>query len=421
MKHIKSNIGQKLYFDRHISVFKVNQGNLTEDVWKLGPEEFYGLLDKIDKNSIRLKEISKIDRGIYTGLNEAFVVDETIIQSANLERKLLKPLVAGKNVKRFSINYKGLYLIYTKDIDIEEYPNTKKYLERFIPKLEKRWCVTDPRMGRKWYELEKPREPELYETEKIITPDISIRNNFTYDGRNHYCLDTAFVIAPKEKYKDKILFILGLLNSLLIEFYFKQISTHVRGGYFRYKKQYLERLPIKLPPIKKEQKLADEITSLVEEILALAKVEQRIQNFPEPYFEEFKDEIEEYDIVKWIPKRSYKELKPVLEPEITGGSRIILGRDDFIQSTKIDSEVKEKYIIDSLRGGKARKDAEFRIRFPLSDAMVKKILRRYEKDKERLKEKPIAELEEEMNERVYRLYGLDEEDKRVIEEFLEKF
>jgi len=53
--------------------------------------------------------------------------------------------------------------------------------------------------------------------------------------------------------------------------------------------------------------------------------------------------------------------------------------------------------------------------------MVRKILKKFEKDKEMLKEDPIAKLEEEINERVYKLYGLNEEDIKVIEEFLERF
>ncbi len=58
---------------------------------------------------------------------------------------------------------------------------------------------------------------------------------------------------------------------------------------------------------------------------------------------------------------------------------------------------------------------------PRSDAAIKKILKRLEEDKAKLKEKSTAELEKEINERVYRLYRLDANDVKVIEEFLERF
>jgi type I restriction-modification system DNA methylase subunit len=421
MNHIKTNVDKRLYFDKHIGVFRVNQENLTEDIWKLVPEEFYDLMNRIAQDSIKLMEISRIDRGIYTGLNEAFVVNESTIKNNDIERQLLKPLIAGKNVKRFSIDYEGSSLIYTKDIEIEDYPKTKSYLEQFREKLEKRWCVVDARMGRKWYELEKPREPSLYETEKIITPDISLRNNFTFDANNFYCLDTAFVIVPRPRYKDQILSILGILNSKLLEFYFKQISTHVRGGYFRYKKQYLNQLPIHLPKNKAEQKLVDEISSHMKKILSLAKKEQRIENFPDPYFDELLEEIDEWSEVKWTPKRNYKEVKIEVKKDLKGESTLVFGKGDELSDPAIDSEVKMRYVIEALKGKTIKKGVEVVVRLPRSDAIVNKILEEYEEDKRVLLETPISKLEGEINERVYRLYGLDENDIKVIEEFLERF
>ncbi len=55
-----------------------------------------------------------------------------------------------------------------------------------------------------------------------------------------------------------------------------------------------------------------------------------------------------------------------------------------------------------------------------SDAAVKKILKRLVEDKAKLREKPIAELESEINERIYKLYGLDASDVKVIEQVLNR-
>jgi len=277
-------------------------------------------------------------------------------------------------------------------------------------------------MGRKWFELEKPRDPELFESKKIITPGISDKNNYTYDENGYYCMDACYIMNLLPKFKEKynedqfLKYLTGILNSDALEFYLKQTSTHVRNKWYMYKKQYLEPLPIKLPQTKEEQTLASEITERVEKILSLAKVEQHVQGFPEPYFEELKEEIEEWDEISWRAKRSYKSIEPKVEE-----GAIVLGKGDGIKDPKINSEPKRKYVVEALKGKTISKDEEVKIKLPMSDAAVTKILKRLGEDKAILKEKPIAELEEEINEKVYRLYGLDENDVKVIEEFLEKF
>jgi len=57
--------------------------------------------------------------------------------------------------------------------------------------------------------------------------------------------------------KESSAYLLGLLNSQLLDYYLKQVSTTMRGGYFRYFTQFIEQLPIKRidPKNKREVKL----------------------------------------------------------------------------------------------------------------------------------------------------------------------
>lgn len=431
IEYIKQHLFDKTYYDKFGEFFEVAPSIINDKPWNFVSETKSSIIKKLERAKTHdLRGISKkISKGIDPGgATDIFVIDSKIIKKFELEKELLKPIVKGSEIKRWSILWHGNYIIYPYQesngksalLSLDEYPNTKKYLEIYKKQLENRDYVKNAR--KRWYELWNERNPRLFENVKILTPDISKISNFVLDENGEYYFsDLVFTIILKNEYQSLYKLVLGLLNSQPLEFYFKHISPFVSGGYYRFKTQYLERLPIKLPQTSEEQKLAGEITSLVDQILALAKVEQRVQNFPEPYFEELKDEIEEYDLVKWQAKRSYKELEPVLEPEITGGSRIVLGKDDFIAETEIDSEHKERYVIKTLKGGKARKGEEFKIKVPRSDAIVKKILGRYEDDKERLRKKSIVDLEKEINERVYKLYGFGEEDKKVIEEFLGRF
>jgi seryl-tRNA synthetase len=76
----------------------------------------------------------------------------------------------------------------------------------------------------------------------------------------------------------------------------------------------------------------------------------------------------------------------------------------------------------ALEGDSADKGEKIEILVPRSNSDVKEILQEYEEDKEKLEDMPsVEELEEEINELVYGLYDLDDEEIKVIEDFLEKF
>ncbi len=66
-------------------------------------------------------------------------------------------------------------------------------------------------------------------------------------------------------------YILGLLNSRLLDFYLRCKSSHFHSGYFPANKQFIQRLPIRLPATAKEQKVADQIAQRVERIIAAKK------------------------------------------------------------------------------------------------------------------------------------------------------
>jgi len=68
-------------------------------------------------------------------------------------------------------------------------------------------------------------------------------------------------------------YLCGLLNSRLLNFYLKQVTTNFRGGYFAANKQFIEQLPIRtidfLNPAEKTHH--DKHVALVENMLELQK------------------------------------------------------------------------------------------------------------------------------------------------------
>ncbi|MGH7976164.1 MAG: TaqI-like C-terminal specificity domain-containing protein, partial [Limisphaerales bacterium] len=112
---------------------------------------------------------------------------------------------------------------------------------------------------------------------KIVVPDIANFASFAFDEAGEFAFTSGYGITLKADAKESPGYLLGLLNSRLLDFYLKHVSTTLRGGYFRYFTQFIEQLPIKriAPKNKRETKLEKEIVERVESIQAAHK--QRVK------------------------------------------------------------------------------------------------------------------------------------------------
>ena len=233
--------------------FDVNQTLLQPSGWSLVNDKLQNLLEKIKSKGIPLGEYVKgqIFYGIKTGYNEAFVIDAEIknrlIAEDPKSAEIIKPFLAGRDIKRYQKPHSDKYLIFTKrGIDIDQYPAIKNYLSSFRDKLEPKPkdFKGDNWNGRKtgsykWYEIQDAVDYYLeFEKPKVMLPDISLSCQATFDFDKYYCVNTAYII-PDLNYSD-----LAILNSNLILFFYSNISQTIRGGYFRFIKQYLEQIPI---------------------------------------------------------------------------------------------------------------------------------------------------------------------------------
>ena len=213
--------------------------------------------------------------GIKTGYNKAFVIDAAtrarLIAEDARSAEVIKPFLAGRDVKRYVVPVAEQYLIFTRrGIAIDDYPAIKNYLAQFQEQLKPRpkdWDRSKKWAGRKpgpyqWYEIqdsvaywEKFREP------KIFYQEIMTYQSFTYDDTGCYGNNKLFIL-PNASY-----FLLGLLNSKLIWFILKNTATSYRGGALAMQSPFVLSLPIVETP---EAKAA--ITDLVSQILALKQV-----------------------------------------------------------------------------------------------------------------------------------------------------
>ncbi|MFQ3635982.1 MAG: TaqI-like C-terminal specificity domain-containing protein, partial [Cyanobacteriota bacterium] len=195
-------------------------------------------------------------RGILTGLNEAFVVDratrDALIAAHPSSAEVLKPFVRGRDVKRWTINYQDIWLIFTRrGIDIKEYPAIHEYLSKYKERLKPGIPGGRKAGNYKWYEIQDNIAYwQEFEQPKIIYPDIASRLEFAFDDNQLFPDCTLFLIPETS------LHLIGILNSSTVKFFFPQICPKVRGDFMRFKSIYVSQIPIPIAPESEKQAIS---------------------------------------------------------------------------------------------------------------------------------------------------------------------
>jgi len=257
---------------------------LTKDAWFIGSDAEQKLKEKIERLGKPLKDWDvKIYRGVLTGLNEAFIIDDTkrqeILDNCKDEDErrrteaIIKPILRGRDIKRYYYEWAGLWVIVipagwtnekrkneAPEFFIEcQFPSLIKYLKNFETKAKKR-----DDQGDYWWELRACAYYPEFEKEKVVWNRITNEVVFSYVTDKYFVLDSTFFIVGK-----KIKFLTAVLNSKVALNWMKSsLATLGKGMYGA--KIYVEKLPI--PPITpSNQHMVSQIESLVDKILAAKK------------------------------------------------------------------------------------------------------------------------------------------------------
>ncbi len=241
--------------------------------WFIGNQSVGTLKSKIEHGSRLLKDFNiRINFGIKTGYNEAFIIDENkkkeLIDADKRNAEIIKPIIRGRDLKKYSYAFEKVYLINShngiksvglKRIEAEtEYPTIYEHLNRFSPKVQNR---SD--RGDHWSNLRNCAYLEDFEKDKIIWGEISDKPKFAFDDEKYFAEATTFLMTG-----EKLKFFLAILNSKVSEWYFNLIGTTTGMGTNRWKKYKIELLPIKIASQAQER----EIEILVDQILTIKKL-----------------------------------------------------------------------------------------------------------------------------------------------------
>ncbi len=266
----------------------MKQNTLSTESFIFANATLLDLRDKMESVGTPLKDWGiQINYGIKTGANEAFIIPtekrDAILNACKTQEErerteaLIKPILRGKDIKRYSYEWADLWVINTHNgytsalkskippIDIAKYPATKAHLDAHYDAIATRCDQGDTP-----YHLRNCAYLEDFEKEKIVYGEIVQEPRFYLDNGEcelgyFYAEATSFILTGEHLH-----YLLGMLHSKLITFAFK--TFYAGGGLgesgYRYKKAFIERLPI--PKItEKNQELADKITDGAKQILAL--------------------------------------------------------------------------------------------------------------------------------------------------------
>lgn len=187
---ITASIFEKSLYSRNDSIYyellHINSNDLKPEGWSFKNHNIEKFLSKIYQKSVPLSKIStKIFQGIASGKDEVFYINEDIINSYKLERDVLFKLLKGKDIKAYEISWSGTYVIYLydnksqsfteKDI-MNNYPNIYEYL--LLQKNTLRGRDYFDKSNKNWFELWNQRSKESFEILRIVSPEISDKNNF---------------------------------------------------------------------------------------------------------------------------------------------------------------------------------------------------------------------------------------------------
>ncbi|MEW6171409.1 MAG: TaqI-like C-terminal specificity domain-containing protein, partial [Candidatus Omnitrophota bacterium] len=257
----------------------------------------------------------QINYGIKTGYNEAFIIDgkkkDELIAEDPKSAEIIRPILRGRDIKRFGYDFADLWLINTHNglkekgvvpIKINNYLAIKRHLDKFYPDLKKR-----ADQGVTPYNLRNCAYMEDFFEQKIVWARlmrISKIEAYSFP---------RFALVPKDIFiVDSLCFFVGndlsylqgILNSEFAAYYFFNNISVLDNGGMQMRQQFVENIPI--PQCTSDEK--KQIKNLVAEIKSLENMQKSQQIINDIIYKVFGFSSKEIDQIKEFVAKKYNEI-----------------------------------------------------------------------------------------------------------------
>ena len=270
-------------FDRqtnNIAQYLIDNGATMEmpakgEPWAILSSVELNLKRKIENIGKPLKDWDiNIYRGIITGCNEAFIIDEAkreqLIKQDPKSAEIIKPLLRGRDIERYHAQSVKSYLLATNyDLNIpKKYPAIHTHLETIGEQIESgeitvrgKGLFNRDDQGENWWNLRACAYYAEFDKEKIVWKRIGSILRFAYIQYPMYCLDSTCIATGT-----KVKFLTAVLNSRVSHYQLFDLAPKTGTGDLIVSVQALE--PLLVPPITKaNQRIAERIEMQVDKIL----------------------------------------------------------------------------------------------------------------------------------------------------------
>ncbi|MES2799304.1 MAG: DNA methyltransferase [Bacteroidota bacterium] len=246
--------------------------DLSDEGWTFSNKSESKLLNKLS-SGINIGKLAIINSGCFTGFDEAYFVTDEIIKENNLEEELIYPVIMGKEPKKYFLNRpikKSIYPYFENNgsselieekVLIEKFPKIHAYLSKNKNTLLQRKDSrkTFEEMNRPWHSYTRKGLIDVFNKQKIIVGYIVNDNTYCLDENKFmFSVGRVFAIVPHDP--KKLIGILGILNSKLSSYQMKLKCPIKQGGYFKISSKYLSDFSI--PKNADLQKLAPNVISI---------------------------------------------------------------------------------------------------------------------------------------------------------------
>ncbi|HEF4194911.1 TPA: Eco57I restriction-modification methylase domain-containing protein [Campylobacter coli] len=261
------NLTPKKFIDKTLNFTKSDYEELFNKIQKYG--KFYleerevaqGIV--YPQENINKKSLEILGNNFYLGQGIQKLTNEEV-ENLNLlknEKILLKPIFESDNIQKYFVKrYNYFWVIYTNSSfknpnSMDDYPNLKKHLDKFQN------VITS---DNKPYGLHRARDEKFFTGSPRI---VALRKcvgepKFSYVDFDCYVSATFYVIKTQ---RINVKYLTAILNSKLIAFWLKH-KGKMQGNNYQIDKEPLLNIPI-VTINSKNQKIADELINLVDEIL----------------------------------------------------------------------------------------------------------------------------------------------------------
>jgi len=259
----------------------VSMSYVDDSPWLIMDSVKQSILFKFNDKGKKLSDWDvEINRGILTGLNEAFIIDkdkrEELIATNPNSNEIIKPILRGREINKYITEWDGGYVISTfpsLKINIDEYKSVYDYLKSFGKKIEQSGTEYVDEFGNKfksrkktvneWFETQDPIGfHKEFLKEKIIWKRIGSDLRFSYSGVEIYCLDSTCILTG-----EKIKYLTALLNSKVCQYQMFEQAPRTGMGDLIISVQALEPILVHYP----SEKTEEEVVGLVDQILERKK------------------------------------------------------------------------------------------------------------------------------------------------------